>query len=175
MIGMAEATMPRLGCDLCQAIARLPVGTSLQNGLRVTFPQDGVRQLSLTPLPRCHPRANPRKRGQSELAFQTLIHSVPFSTARNQLLDSTTTNASGVYVLRTPGPGDFRIRVLLPTSQDTFSPKDAPPSDLLDSDVNSSGATPGFTDVYALASGTISVTSVDGGVIVNTLFANGFE
>jgi hypothetical protein len=98
-----------------------------------------------------------------------------WNSTRNQLLDSTTTSASGSYFLQAPGPGDYRVRVVLPTLQDAFSPKDSPPSDLTDSDINPTGATLGFTDVYTLPSNLISISTVDGGIIANTLFANGFE
>ncbi|MBP7418820.1 MAG: hypothetical protein KA911_09460 [Xanthomonadales bacterium] len=98
-----------------------------------------------------------------------------WNSTRNQLLDSATTNASGIYLLQAPGPGDYRVRVVLPTVQDAFSPKDSPPSDLTDSDINPTGATLGFTDVYTFAPNLISITTVDGGLLANTLFANGFE
>lgn len=98
-----------------------------------------------------------------------------WNSSRTQLLDSTTTSATGNYALQAPGPGDYRMRVVLPTVQDAFSPKDSPPSDLTDSDINPSGATLGFTDVYTFGSNLISITTVDGGIIANTLFANGFE
>lgn len=98
-----------------------------------------------------------------------------WNSARNQLLDSTTTNANGNYVLLAPGPGDYRVRVVLPSLQESFSPKDSPPSDATDSDVNPTGITLGFTDVYTLASNVVSISSVDGGITGSTLFANGFE
>jgi hypothetical protein len=94
---------------------------------------------------------------------------------RNQVLDSTTTSASGFYTLQAPGPGDYRVRVVLPTAQDAFSPKDTPPSDLLDSDINPTGVLTGFTDIYTFGSGVISTTNIDGGIIATTLFADGFE
>jgi hypothetical protein len=100
---------------------------------------------------------------------------VPWNAARNQLLDSTTTSANGNYTVLAPGPGDYRVRVVLPTLQEAFSPKESPPSDATDSDINPTGATLGFTDVFTLASNVIGTNIVDGGIIANTLFANGFE
>lgn len=98
-----------------------------------------------------------------------------WNSARNQLLDSTTTSASGLYTLLAPGPGDYRVRIVLPTAQDAFSPKDTPASDLLDSDFNPAGVAIGFTDVYSFAPGVISTVNIDGGIIGDALFANGFE
>jgi hypothetical protein len=86
--------------------------------------------------------------------------------AKNQLLDSDTTNASGAYALTAPEPGDYRVRVLLPTADATFSPKDAGGSDLLDSDVNPTGTHFGFTDTYVISPAVVSVTSLDAGIVL---------
>jgi hypothetical protein len=98
-----------------------------------------------------------------------------WNAARNQLLDSTTTNASGIYSLQAPGPGDYRVRVVLPSIADVFSPLDAPPSDVTDSDIVPAGATIGFTNVYTFAPNVISINNIDGGIESPLLFSNGFE
>ena len=77
------------------------------------------------------------------------------------------TNASGNYSLVAPTPGGYRVRVVLPSAGDQFSPKDnAAAGDTLDSDINPSGASLGFTDIYTFASNVISITSIDAGLIV---------
>lgn len=98
-----------------------------------------------------------------------------WNAARTQLLDSTTSSATGIYVLQAPGAGDYRVRVVLPSVADTFSPLDAPPSDLTDSDINPSGGALGFTNVYTFASNVISTTNIDAGIETVRLFSNGFE
>ena len=85
--------------------------------------------------------------------------------AETQLIDQKVTNASGNYSLVAPVPGDYRVRVVLPSASDQFSPKDnAAAGDTLDSDINPSGASLGFTDVYTFASNLISITSIDTGL-----------
>jgi hypothetical protein len=86
--------------------------------------------------------------------------------AKNQFFGSTTTNTNGNYTLVAPTPGDYRVRVLLPNALDEFSPKDIGANDLVDSDINSSGTDRGFTDIYTFGSNLISITSIDGGIIV---------
>jgi hypothetical protein len=98
-----------------------------------------------------------------------------WNSARNVLLDSATTNASGIYTLQAPGAGDYRVRVVLPMATDSFSPLDAPPSDLTDSDINPTGGTLGFTNVYPFASNVISITTIDAGIVSTRLFGDGFE
>ncbi|MBL8055311.1 MAG: hypothetical protein JNK29_01370 [Anaerolineales bacterium] len=89
-----------------------------------------------------------------------------WNAAKTQLIDSAVTNASGNYTVQTPGPGDYRVRVVLPSILDQFSPKDqAGGNDLQDSDVNPSGTNLGFTDIYSFASNLISITSIDIGLI----------
>ena len=59
------------------------------------------------------------------------------------------------------------MRVVLPSAGDQFSPKDnAAAGDQLDSDINPSGASLGFTDIYTFASNLISITTIDAGLIV---------
>ena len=85
--------------------------------------------------------------------------------AKTQLLDTAITNANGNYSLTAPTPGDYRVRVVLPAAGDQFSPKDnANAGDSLDSDINPSGTSLGFTDIYTFASNLISITSIDAGL-----------
>jgi hypothetical protein len=98
-----------------------------------------------------------------------------WNSARTALLDQATTDASGIYAVQAPGAGDYRVRVVLPSAADTFSPLDAPPSDLTDSDINPAGGTLGFTNVYTFASNVISTTNIDAGIESSRLFGNGFE
>ena len=87
--------------------------------------------------------------------------------AKTQLLDTAVTNANGNYSLTAPTPGDYRVRVVLPSVGDQFSPKDnAAAGDQLDSDINPSGASLGFTDIYTFASNLISITTIDAGLMV---------
>jgi hypothetical protein len=94
-----------------------------------------------------------------------------WNSTKTQLIDQAVTNASGIYSLQTPGPGDYRVRVLLPNpALDQFSPKDtndggASP-DQRDSDSNPFGVNAGFTDIYTFASNLISITTIDTGIIV---------
>ncbi|HRF47898.1 MAG TPA: SdrD B-like domain-containing protein [Anaerolineales bacterium] len=88
-----------------------------------------------------------------------------WNAAKSTLYGATTTNASGIYTLVAPVPGDYRVRVILPAGA-FFTGKDlAGGDDLLDSDINSGGLDAGFTDVYTFASNLISITSIDGGII----------
>ncbi len=89
-----------------------------------------------------------------------------WNSTKNQLLDQTTTNGSGIYTLQSSGPGDFRIRVVLPSASDSFSPKNlAGGDDTKDSDINPSGGDSGFTDIFTIASNVISTTIYDAGII----------
>jgi len=74
---------------------------------------------------------------------------------------STTTNASGIYSLDAPGPGDYRIRVVK-ANADTYAPTDAGDNDTLDRDVFASGADIGHTAILAV---TAASTSIDGGIV----------
>jgi hypothetical protein len=94
-----------------------------------------------------------------------------WNAAKTNFIGQTTTNSNGNYTLVAPTPGDYRVRVLLPNPNlDQFSPKDyndgAASPDLRDSDINPSGTNSGFTDIYTFGSNLISITSIDGGIIV---------
>ncbi len=89
-----------------------------------------------------------------------------WNATKTMLIASTSTNASGNYTLVAPVPGDYRVRVVLPSSSDAFSPKNAPASDLTDSDINPSGVDMGFTDTFTIASNVISTTIYDAGIII---------
>lgn len=89
-----------------------------------------------------------------------------WNSAKNNLIDTAVTSASGIYAVTAPLPGNYRVRVLLPSGGAQFSPKDQAGGDnLKDSDINVSGTNFGFTDVIAIASNVISITSVDAGII----------
>lgn len=80
-----------------------------------------------------------------------------WNSTKTQLIAQTATNASGIYSLKVSGPGNYRVRVLLPNpALDQFSPKDvnngSASPDLSDSDINPSGTNAGFTDIYVFAS-----------------------
>ncbi|MBK8420738.1 SdrD B-like domain-containing protein [Candidatus Villigracilis saccharophilus] len=64
-----------------------------------------------------------------------------------------------------PDPGNYRVRVVLPSASDAFSPKDAAVNDQTDSDINPSGVDLGFTDTFNIASNVISTTIYDAGII----------
>ena len=88
-----------------------------------------------------------------------------WNSTKTQLLGTAVTNASGIYTLIAPTPGDYRVRVVLPSAGDQFSPKDnAAAGDTLDSDVNPSGIDLGFTDIFTLATNLISITIIDAGL-----------
>jgi hypothetical protein len=89
-----------------------------------------------------------------------------WNSNKTALLDQDVTNASGNYTLQSAGPGNFRVRVVLPGLLDNFAPKDnAAAGDLLDSDINPSGGDIGFTDIINIASNVISINSIDVGII----------
>lgn len=92
---------------------------------------------------------------------------------RTEFLASTISSAQGFYALQTPGPGDYRVRVILPVGA-RFSPKDQGGSDLTDSDINTTDPL-GFTDVYPVAPNVVSISSIDAGIVEPGAFADGFE
>ena len=88
-----------------------------------------------------------------------------WNSTKSMFFASTTTNASGIYSLTAPGPGSYRIRVLLPAGA-SFSPKDQGGNNTQDSDINPSGGDFGFTDAFTLTASIISVTNLDAGLLL---------
>ena len=88
-----------------------------------------------------------------------------WNSAKSSRLDEAVTSSSGIYSLQAPGPGDYRIRVIRPLVTDGFSPKQAGGSQTADSDINPAGADFGFSDVFSIADGVISITSRDAGLV----------
>lgn len=90
-----------------------------------------------------------------------------WNAAKTSLLDADVTDGNGIYTVTAPVPGDYRVRVLLPSALDSFSPKEAAGVDTnQNSDINPSGPNLGFTDSFTLASNVISTTIYDAGIIV---------
>ncbi len=90
-----------------------------------------------------------------------------WNSTKTALLDSSVTNASGIYTVVAPVPGNYRVRVLLPGGMDQFSPKDqAGGDDQDDSDINQTGVNFGFTDIFNLADNVISTTIYDAGIVI---------
>ena len=87
-----------------------------------------------------------------------------WNASKTELLDSTTTNATGKYPLRAPGAGDYRIRAMAPPGAN-HSPKDAIVDDQKDSDINPAGVNAEFTDVFSIATNLISTNIIDAGLI----------
>jgi hypothetical protein len=90
-----------------------------------------------------------------------------WNSTKTQLLYQAITNSSGIYKVIAPLPGNYRVRVLLPSALDQFTTKDAAGGDnQLDSDINPTGTNFGFTDIFPLASNVISTTIMDAGIII---------
>jgi hypothetical protein len=88
-----------------------------------------------------------------------------WNSSKTMLIDSDVTDANGKYTVTSPGPGNYRIRALLPAAGDQFSPKNqAGGDDTEDSDINTGGTNFGFTDIYFIASNVISISSIDVGI-----------
>ena len=86
--------------------------------------------------------------------------------SKSELYGTAVTNASGVYQLRAPNTGQaYRVRVLLPTGLAFTGKNQTLGDDGIDSDVNPTGIDAGYTDVLSFASNTISVVSVDVGLL----------
>src|SRR5690606_14588970 len=93
-----------------------------------------------------------------------------WNVSKTLLIDTTTTNASGIYSLTAPLPGSYRIRVLLPAPGSTFAPKNqAGGDDTKDSDINTLGLNMGFTDAIVIGTNVISITNLDAGIVVSPL------
>jgi hypothetical protein len=89
-----------------------------------------------------------------------------WNTTKSQLLDSAVTSATGIYTVTAPTPGNYRLRVVLPSAADSFSPKDSGADDTKDSDINPTGTDLGFTNIFNIASNVISTTIFDAGILV---------
>lgn len=88
-----------------------------------------------------------------------------WNSDKSDMLHQTTTNGSGIYTLIAPLPGQYRVRVVLPSVADTFTVKNAAGGDdLLDSDINQAAPDLGFTDILTFGSNLISITSIDAGI-----------
>lgn len=89
-----------------------------------------------------------------------------WNSDKTEMIDQAITNTNGNYTVIAPLPGDYRVRVVLPSLLDSFSPKDQAGGDnTLDSDINPSGVNLGFTDIITIAPNVISMTNVDAGII----------
>ena len=87
-----------------------------------------------------------------------------WNSTKTSLYAQTTTNASGIYSLTAPIPGQYRIRVLAPAGAG-FTLKDQGVDDTRDSDISPIGPNTGFTDTIFIASNVISITKIDAGLI----------
>ncbi|MDB6070249.1 MAG: hypothetical protein JWL81_1420 [Verrucomicrobiales bacterium] len=89
-----------------------------------------------------------------------------WNSGKTILLNSAVTDANGNYTVVAAGAGSYRIRVVLPTSGQSFSLENmAGGDDLKDSDINPSGADAGFSDVFILGATVVSTTTLDAGII----------
>ncbi len=86
-----------------------------------------------------------------------------WNAARTIRYGSTQSNASGAYSVRTPYPGTFRLRVILPAGY-KFSPDGLGGDDSLDSDVIDSGVDTGWTYSVVIAPSLISTSVWDAGL-----------
>lgn len=89
-----------------------------------------------------------------------------WNSERSFLIDSTTTSTTGTYRLIAPDAGDYRVRVVLPSTRDSFTTKAAGSDPTEDSDFNGSGAVQGFTDIITIGYNVISNTTIDAGLLL---------
>lgn len=87
-----------------------------------------------------------------------------WSADLSNLLSATLTNSDGHYELTCPGPGNYRVRVMLPNATDKFTPKNLASDGNLDSDINPDGDFKGFTDVLAVPHNSLSLPGTDAGL-----------
>ena len=143
--GQIIQTLPLIVELLVPTATRTPTPVNLGNFVWDDLDQDG--------------RQDAGEPGMSGITVQL------WNPAKTQLIGQTTTGANGQYTLIAPLPGSYRIRVVLPSVLDNFSPKDqAGGSDTADSDVNPSGSNIGFTDIINIASNVISISNLDAGI-----------
>ena len=89
-----------------------------------------------------------------------------WNSSKTTLIATDVTDVNGLYTVVAPVPGNYRVRVVLPSISDQFSVKDsAAAGDNADSDINPSGTSFGFTDIIAIADNVISITRIDAGII----------
>jgi len=89
-----------------------------------------------------------------------------WNSSKSLLYDTDVSDVNGTYTLVAPTPGNYRVRALLSGVADQFSPKNqAGGDDAKDSDINSSGTSFGFTDIYIFGDNLISITTIDIGII----------
>lgn len=87
-----------------------------------------------------------------------------WNAAKTERLDATVTDASGIYVLRAPGPGDYRIWVLRPLPEDSFTLPNAGQSDIEDSDILTNQADFGFSAAFFISPLTLATAGHDAGI-----------
>ena len=93
---------------------------------------------------------------------------------RTIMFDAAVTVATGHYSLHAPGPGSYRVRVIVP---DGMAPTllDVGADDQLDSDGFPDGIDIGYTATLTFAPNLISTTIHDFGLLQQRVFSNGFE
>lgn len=89
-----------------------------------------------------------------------------WNASRTVMINEYTTGPAGFYQVTAPGPGDYRIRAILPGVMDIFSPKHQGNDETKDSDINPSGTYLGFSDIFTIPINTVSDYTYDVGVIV---------
>jgi hypothetical protein len=97
-----------------------------------------------------------------------------WNAERTIMFDAAVTSATGIYSLHAPGPGQYRVRVVVP---DGMAPTllDAGADDQLDSDGFPDGIDIGYTTTLTFAPNLISTTINDFGLLQQRVFSNGFE
>lgn len=87
-----------------------------------------------------------------------------WNAAKTERLDATVTDASGIYLLRAPGPGDYRLWVLRPLPEDSFTTPNAGQSEIEDSDILTNQSDFGFSESFFIAPLTLSMVGHDAGI-----------
>ena len=89
-----------------------------------------------------------------------------WNASRTLMINEYTTGPAGFYQVTAPGPGDYRIRAILPGAFDSFSPKHQGNDITKDSDIHPSGTYIGFSDIFTIPINTVSDFTYDVGIIV---------